>query len=135
MSLKGKLMSLQLKLLGTFEARNGGSEQLSFPTSKAKGLFAYLALEQDQPHSREKLSNLFWGDIRDDRARANLRQALTRVRQALPASMPDCVMAQNGTVQLDCRVIRIDASEFERCTNDQTIESLERAAALYLELF
>ncbi len=124
-------MSLQLKMLGTFEARNGASEQLSFPTSKAKGLFAYLALERDQPHSREKLSNLFWGSVGDDRARANLRQALTRVRQALPASMADCVIAQNGSIQLDPGAIHTDASEFERCSNDETIESLERAAALY----
>ncbi len=124
-------MVLRLKLLGTFEARNGGSEQLSFPTSKAKALFAYLALERDQPHTREKLSNLFWGEICEDRARANLRQALTRVRQAVGASLSDCVIAHDGTIQLDAGVIRTDASEFERCTDDRTIESLERAAALY----
>ena len=124
-------MVLRLNVLGTFEARNGGSERLTFPTSKAKALFAYLSLEQDQPHTREKLSNLFWGEACEDRARANLRQALTRVRQALPPSMPDCVIAHNGTIQLECSVIRTDASEFERCTDDQTIESLERAAALY----
>ncbi len=124
-------MVLQLKLLGTFEARNGGSEQLTFPTSKAKALFAYLALEQDQPHTREKLSNLLWGEIGEDRARANLRQALTRVRQALPASLSGCVMAHNGTIRLDTAVIQTDALDFERCTDDGTIESLERAAALY----
>ena len=124
-------MVLQLRLLGGFEAHTGGSERLTFPTNKAKALFAYLALEQDQPHSREKLSNLFWGEAGEQRARANLRQALTRVRQALPASMPDCVMAHNGTIQLDFRAIRTDASEFEQCSNDRTIESLERAAALY----
>ena len=98
-------MALQLKVLGTFEARNGGSERLTFPTSKAKALFAYLALEQNQPHSREKLSNLFWGDACEMRARANLRQALTRVRQAMPASLPDCVMAHNGTIQLAAGVV------------------------------
>jgi TolB-like protein len=124
-------MVLRLNVLGTFEARIGGSERLTFPTSKAKALFAYLALEQDQPHTREKLSTLFWGGVCDDRARANLRQALTRVRQALPASMTACVIAHNGSIRLDCSVIRTDASEFERCTDDRTIESLERAAALY----
>ena len=124
-------MVLQLKLLGTFEVRDGGSDLLTFPTSKAKALFAYLALEQDQPHTREKLSNLLWGETREDRARANLRQALTRVRQALPASLSDCVMAHNGTIQLDSSAIQTDALDFERCTDDRTIESLERAAALY----
>ena len=124
-------MVLQLKLLGSFEARNGGSERLTFPTNKAKALFAYLALEQGQPHTREKLSNLFWGEACDERARANLRQALTRVRQALPASLSDCVMAHNGTIQLKSSAIRTDTSEFEHSMDDGTIESLERAAALY----
>ena len=124
-------MVLQLKLLGSFEARNGGSERLTFPTKKAKALFAYLALEQGQPHTREKLSNLFWGEACDERARANLRQALTRVRQALPASLSDCVMAHNGTIQLKSSAIRTDTSEFEHSMDDGTIESLERAAALY----
>ena len=67
-------MVLRLNVLGTFEARNGASERFSFPTTKAKALFAYLALEHDQPHTREKLSNLLWGGISEDRARANLRQ-------------------------------------------------------------
>ncbi len=124
-------MILQLKLLGTFEARIGGSERLTFPTIKAKALFAYLALEQDQPHSREKLSTLFWGEACEIRARANLRQALTRLRQALPASLSGCVMAHNGTIQLDTHAIQTDALDFEACANDRTIESLERAAALY----
>jgi len=124
-------MVLQLKLLGSFEARSGGSERLSFPTNKAKALIAYLALEHDRPHTREKLSNLLWGGICEDRARANLRQALTRVRQTLPASLSDCVMARNGTVQLGAGVVRTDASDFERWTEEGTIESLERAVALY----
>ena len=87
-------MVLRLNVLGTFEARIGGSERLTFPTSKAKALFAYLALEQNQPHTREKLSTLFWGGVCDDRARANLRQALTRVRQALPASLSSRLSGQ-----------------------------------------
>jgi len=124
-------MVLQLKLLGSFEARSGGSERLTFPTNKAKALFAYLALEQGQPHTREKLSNLFWGEACDERARANLRQTLTRVRQALPASLSDCVIAHNGTIQLDSSTIRTDTSEFEHSMDGGTIESLERAAALY----
>ena len=124
-------MALQLKLLGSFEARNAGNDQLTFPTSKAKGLFAYLALEQDQPHTREKLSNLFWGDACEDRSRANLRQALTRVRQAMPPSLSECLMAHNGTIQLNVSTIQTDALDFEHCMNDQSIESLERAAALY----
>jgi len=123
-------MQLHINTLGSFEAINGSGD-LSFPTIKAKALFAYLALEGDQPQTREKLSNLFWGTLCEDRARANLRQALTRVRQALPASLRDSVIAGNGVIQLDGEVIRTDASDFERLIDEGTIASLERAAALY----
>ncbi len=93
-------MSLQLKMLGTFEARSGGSEQLSFPTSKAKGLFAYLALERDQPHSREKLSNLFWGSVGDDRAQTPKASTTMTIRSSF--SMSTSCLTRPASVQTTC---------------------------------
>jgi DNA-binding SARP family transcriptional activator len=72
-------VTVQVNLLGSFEARTATSELLAFPTIKTKALFAFLALTPEQSHSREKLSELFWGEAGDQRARANLRQTLTRV--------------------------------------------------------
>ena len=124
-------MELKVKVLGAFEARNAANQNLVFPTSKAKALFAYLVLEGDQYHTREKLSNLFWGNASEERSRANLRQTLTRVRQSLPPSLSGCVMAQTGAIQIDTGAIITDVSDFNQRQKSGTFDGLERAAALY----
>ena len=124
-------MALQLNVLGTFEATAGVGGPLKFSTNKTRALFAYLALNHDQPHTREKLACLLWGEAGEDRARANLRQTLTRVRQAMPRPLADCVCGNSATIQLDGKAVQLDAGEFAQVVNDGTIEGLERAAALY----
>jgi DNA-binding SARP family transcriptional activator len=44
-------------------------------------LLAYLLLEKHRAHSREKLTNLFWGDCDQEKARSCLRTALWRLRR------------------------------------------------------
>ena len=124
-------MSVRITLLGAFDARVGATGSLTFPTVKAKALFAYLAMEQSRPQTREHLSTLFWGDIREDRSRANLRQALTRIRQSLPQALRDGLVARNGSVKLDADTFKTDTHEFETLMREATIDSLEHAAALY----
>ena len=43
-------------------------------SAKVVALLAYLVLEADTYHSREKLATLLWGESPDTRARASLRQ-------------------------------------------------------------
>jgi DNA-binding SARP family transcriptional activator len=75
---------LSLTLLGGFQARvQAGAPPLSLPIRKAQALLAYLALPPGQAHPRDKLAALLWGGIREDSARASLRQALFAVRRAL----------------------------------------------------
>lgn len=124
-------MPLILKCLGTFEVLDEAGRHLSFPTAKTRALFAFMALQAGKAHQREALAGMFWGDAPEVRARANLRQTLTRVRQALPASDGCCVQTFNGSVRLVGDTIRSDASEFELWTEDGTIQSLEHAASLY----
>src|ERR671939_439831 len=49
---------------------------------KCLALLAYLALEPG-PHSRDELTALLWGEYREEKAKASLRQALTHLRQAV----------------------------------------------------
>ncbi|MBI1802758.1 MAG: AAA family ATPase [Chloroflexi bacterium] len=44
---------------------------------------AYLAVEASRPHRRESLDSLLWPDQPDDKARANLRQTLSRLNRTL----------------------------------------------------
>ena len=55
---------------------------IHLPTRKTESLLAYLVLHPD-PHSREKLATLFWGDSSDTAARGSLRKALNFIRSYL----------------------------------------------------
>jgi len=74
---------LSLMLLGGFQARLDPGPALALPTRKAQALLAYLALPLGGAHPRDKLAALLWGGIREESARASLRQALFAIRKAL----------------------------------------------------
>ncbi len=54
-----------------------------FISNKVVMLFAYLTIE-NRVHARDKLSALFWGDLAEDRSKANLRQALHNLQKLVP---------------------------------------------------
>jgi predicted ATPase/Tfp pilus assembly protein PilF len=61
----------------------GGEPVTDFATDKARALLAYLVVEADYPHRRDALAGLLWPDEPESRARQNLRQALSYLRQAI----------------------------------------------------
>src|SRR5213593_4765285 len=74
---------LSITLLGGLQARLGDGRALALPTRKAQALLAYLTLPLGRAHPRDKLAALLWGGIREESARASLRQALFSIRKAL----------------------------------------------------
>src|SRR5262245_48107865 len=77
------MTSVNLRLFGGFEAVSSSGTSLALPTKKAKALLAYCALRPGQPHQRDMLATLFWGETDDARARNSLRQTLFILRAAL----------------------------------------------------
>ncbi len=124
-------MVVHVNLLGTFEARVGINPPLSFATSKSKALFAYLTLNPNRAHSREKLAELLWCEASEQRARANLRQTLTRVRQAIPGQFTESLQSRNGSISLDSSEFMTDTASFFNAYQEGTITSLEQAASLF----
>ena len=78
-----------LKLLGDFCLAVDGVS-IALPTRKAEALLAYLALQPDARHTRDKLAGLLWGGHTDEQARLNLRQCLKHPsrRLALQSNNP-----------------------------------------------
>lgn len=74
---------LKIALFVSFQVSLNGRSLTDFATDKARALLVYLLLERQQPHRRESLATLLWPDQPDARARQNLRQALSNLRQAL----------------------------------------------------
>src|SRR5262245_40156758 len=124
------MAKLSLTLLGGFQARLDPGPALALPTRKTQALLAYLALPLGQAHPRDKLASLLWGGIREESARASLRQALFAIRKALGEVEP-ALRHEGETVALDAAAVDADTAAFERAATDETSEALERAVGLY----
>jgi len=75
---------LSIYLLGGFQVNlDNQSIARKFRTDKERALLAYLALEAKRPVNRETLAELLWPDRPEGMSRANLRQALLGVRNAI----------------------------------------------------
>lgn len=93
----------RLRLLGGFRLELDGA--LIEPPIGVQRLIAFLAITQ-QPIQRGYAAACLWLDVPDERAAANLRSALWRLRQ-LGDSL---VLARNGTIRLGPEVA-VDAQE------------------------
>src|SRR5207245_3345412 len=133
-SLGGTLKSaarLKLTLLGGFQAQLEAGAALVLPTRKTQALLAYLALPLGQAHQREKLATLLRGDMQDAQARGNLRQALARMRKALPRTTRSGMILDGPSVALDPSVVDVDVARIERLVADGSADALGQAAGLY----
>src|SRR5262249_24944616 len=121
---------LSLTLLGGFQARLDPGPAVALPTRKAQALLAYLALPLGRAHPRDTLAALLWGGLRQDAARAGLRQALFFIRKALNGA--EGLLRQEGdTLAFEPAAVDTDTARFERMTSEGTPEALQQAAQLY----
>jgi len=125
------MTQLRLTLLGGFQARLQTGEVLPLPGRKAQALLAFLALPLGRAHPRDKLAALLWGGIREESARASLRQTLFVIRKALGGAEGAVLQQEGEALALAPAAVEADVAAFERAVADGTPESLERAATLY----
>ncbi|MFQ5684200.1 MAG: BTAD domain-containing putative transcriptional regulator [Candidatus Binatia bacterium] len=122
---------LTLRLFGGFEARLSTGPPLILPTKKAQGLLAYLALKPGQPHPRDKVTALLWGDKEEEQARHSLRQAISAIRKTLSHASPRWLVLEGDTMALAPAAVEVDVVLFERFVSDGSPSALEQATALY----
>lgn len=114
-------MALTLAVLGPVNVRFAQA-QVALP-AKAQALLVLLALEQ-RPMRRELLADMFWGETGERGARANLRLALSRLRQELPG----LISADLQSVSLQTELVgEVDALSLLRAA---TLTPRPPAAAL-----
>jgi DNA-binding SARP family transcriptional activator len=124
------MSELHLNLLGGFEAWLEPGSPLTFRTQKAQALLAYLAVPPGHAHRRDKLAALLWGAMRDEQARASLRQALYDLRKNL-GNAAGALRTEADTVFLDPTALVLDVTAFTGIAGDETPGALEQAALLY----
>ena len=121
---------LSLCLLGGLGARLESGASLRLPSRKTQALLAYLAVRPGQPHSREKIAALLWGDTGDVQARNSLRHALVALRKVLPAK-PPVLVVEGQTLAVSPEAVDVDVITFEQRLSEATAAALEAAASLY----
>ena len=117
----------EFNLLGPFEAKDSDGGVVEFSHRKVRALLSYLAVERSRPHTRERLASLLWSRTGDERARHNLRQALSRIR----SHCSTLVRTTGDTVSLDPAVCRVDVIDFVRLAQSNDADDLDRALGLY----
>ena len=125
------MMTLKLDLLGGFQLLSANTSPLSISIRKSKALLAYLALQPEQNHARDKLAALLWEDSDNSRARHSLRQALADLRRCLPDSGENILSTDGEFIRLQADAIAVDALQFQQLLKQPSCENLETAIALY----
>lgn len=94
---------LALSLLGCFQAIRDGRPIAAFESNKERALLAYLAIEAAHPQPRSVLAGLLWPDTPDTMALANLRFALSNLRQAIgdPGASTPILLVTRDAVQFN----------------------------------
>jgi DNA-binding SARP family transcriptional activator/predicted ATPase len=96
-------VGLTIRTLGSFQVSIEARPITKFESNKARALLAYLVVESDQAHAREKLADLFWPDMPVKRACSNLSQALFSLRQRLgdQQAQPPYLLRSREAVQFN----------------------------------
>jgi DNA-binding SARP family transcriptional activator/predicted ATPase len=106
---------LSISLLGSFRAILPQGSAATFESDKVRALLAYLAVEAQHAHRREKLAGLLWPDLPNQRARQNLSQALYNLRAAIndyQASPPHLLITPQ-TIQINPAAhYQLDVADF-----------------------
>ena len=109
------MVELCIKLLGSFEATLGGIPVSGFESDKARALLAYLAVESDRVHSRERLAGLLWPDASQSAAMGSLRRVLSNLRDVLEDRevQPPRLLVTRQTLALNGEAtVRVDVTRF-----------------------
>lgn len=118
--------SFRLTLLGGFRLETGEGREILVTARKAQGVLAVISLAGSGGMARDRLAEMFWGELPSERARHSLRQLLSGLRRDA-----DFVRANGELLALDTAQCAVDALEFRDCARTEDCARLEHAAALY----
>jgi len=118
---------LEITALGPFTTRWSDGTAVALTMRKAQGLLTYLAVEERA--SRDSVANLFWGDRSEERARHNVRQALSKIRSVCGP----IIESQGDLLRLDPEHCSVDVVEFLQLADQDDRASLERCLDIYAD--
>ena len=124
---------LSLSMLGPLQVTLDGEPVTDFKSDKVRALLAYLAVEADQAHHREKLAGLLWPEWPNRDARRNLRDVLSNLRRVIGDrdARPPFLLITRETVQFNVdSEHHADVAALTNLRGDQELSDLKQAVAL-----
>jgi DNA-binding SARP family transcriptional activator/tetratricopeptide (TPR) repeat protein len=124
--------TLNLALLGGFEADIDGRRLNDLPTRKARALLAILASSSELRQPRDRVAAMLWERSAEEQARASLRQTLASVRKTLAEGGAEGALQADGSFMwLDDERCQVDIREFESLIASGQPDSLDAACRMY----
>lgn len=139
---------LRINLFGKLDIRYSDDEFRGCNSLKSRELFAYLLLNRDRPHAREKVASLLWGDrCTTAQSKKYLRNALWQLQSALnkqpKLAQSELLLVEPDWVRLNSvSMLQLDVEVFETAyaavegvsgysLTDHRARRLDRALQLY----
>ena len=119
-------LGVRLRVLGEFVLSNGERE-IVLSSLKSRALLTYLACNNGNRQSRDKLIGLLWGEQFEEQARQSLRHALSELRKLVGVNI---LQADQGFIQLDPKFAS-DVSQLQAHLSIGGRSHLQDAVALY----
>jgi TolB-like protein len=119
-------LGVRLRVLGEFVLSNGERE-IVLSSLKSRALLTYLACNNGNRQSRDKLIGLLWGERFEEQARQSLRHALSELRKLVGVNI---LQADQGFIQLDPKFAS-DVSQLQAHLSIGGRSHLQDAVALY----
>lgn len=114
---------MRAEFLSGFRLIDRAGHEIQFSVRKAKALFAYLTLNSDRFHSREKLAHLLWNAAGDRAARQSLRKCLSDLRRALGPSSDRVLVVAGDRIRIAPETVNVDVLSFKRHVENDEIEN------------
>ena len=136
-------MYLTVNAFGKLRLEHDGYVVSAFPTRQVEELFAFLLVNPQTEHSREKIINLLWPELPASSGRGRLSTVLWRLRtlfQQLAIPVEDYLQATRDWIafvptqplNLDLLLFRSHLAAAATATSDTELErALERAIDIY----
>lgn len=138
---------LEIHLFGKFTIYDQGQVVNPFRSQKALELLCFLLLHWEQPHHRDHLANIFWGERCTSESKKYLRKTLWQLHSVLDAlphpDLTNLIRTETDWLQINQNLnVWLDTLEFEsiydslsglrgRDFDPQQFQAAERAAGLY----
>ena len=121
-------MSLTIHVLGPLVIESDGCRLDKLPR-KARALLAFLAAQNGEPVSRERLADLLWPFQGSEQGRHSLRNCLLELRKALGRGAASDLAADFANCRIEDAIV--DLADFERLSRSQDRGELQAATDLY----